>query len=1009
MTHTIGFDAVVDHFTLATEQREALRNKTGATRLGFALMWRFLLWRGRFPRGRSELPDDAVEHVAHQVDVSASELASYDPMSRQASNHRGEIRRRSGFRPATVADADKLAAWIADGPARSERRGEPLRAMLLAHCRDQLLEPPTADRLTRIVDSGTRQAEKAQIALVVSRLGNDHIARLETLVELGGSTPSTLVTAADDQGADDAAGEDEPGEEMDVLSAIRASPGNVSLASMLTEINKLEATRAIDLPADLFRGISGKVLAAWRAQAAIESPSHLRAHEQPVRLVLLSALVHLRRREITDTLVELLNSVIHKINAHADKSVTEAFVRQYKRLRNTDTLLGQVAEASLQAPEKAVQEVIYPVLGGTAGLTDLLREYKARQGAYARDKRRVFRASYSNHYRTGLIKLLATLQFRSNNTAHRPVLDGLGLILRYAEAKTTYYPPGEHVVLDGVVRPEWMEFTLATDNRGRTRVVRQVYECCVLIALRERLRCKEIWVLGADTWRNPDEDLPADFEDNRAQHYRELHLPREATEFTTSLRTELTSELDALHQALPRCSWLQIQPGRLAGPIKLTPLDKQPEPANLRTLKHAIVDRWGTVPLIDMLKEAALRTGMLASLAPAGGRGNLSEAVLYERLLLCLYAYGTNSGLRTVAAGGHEHSEAELRYVARRYLTPAGLKAATAAIANATFTARQQAIWGEGTTTVASDSTHFAAYDRNIFTEWHSRYGGRGVLVYWSVESGAMAIHSQLITCTASEVAAMIEGVMRHGTSMRVEGNYVDTHGQSEIGFGITRLLGFDLLPRIKQINRVKLYRPAAGNPHAWPGLEAALTRPIRWDLIERNYDMLVKYATAIRVGTASTEAILRRFTRNASHPVYQAMLELGRAQKTIFIARYLRDRELQREINSGLNVVESWNGVNDVIFFGKNGELASNRRDQQELAVLCLHVLQAALVYVNTLMIQDQLAEPDWADTLTTEDRRGLNPLFTSNMTPYGEVRLDMNSRLDLATGTQSEPNTSE
>lgn len=67
-------------------------------------------------------------------------------------------------------------------------------------------------------------------------------------------------------------------------------------------------------------------------------------------------------------------------------------------------------------------------------------------------------------------------------------------------------------------------------------------------------------------------------------------------------------------------------------------------------MKHAITDRWGTVPLIDMLKETALRTGMLASLAPAGGRGNLPDEVLSERLLLCLYAYGTNSGLHTVAA-----------------------------------------------------------------------------------------------------------------------------------------------------------------------------------------------------------------------------------------------------------------------------------------------------------------------------------------------------------------------
>ena len=237
----------------------------------------------------------------------------------------------------------------------------------------------------------------------------------------------------------------------------------------------------------------------------------------------------------------------------------------------------------------------------------------------------------------------------------------------------------------------------------------------------------------------------------------------------------------------------------------------------------------------------------------------------------------------------------------------------------------------------------------------------------------------------------MVEGAVHHGTSMALEGDYVDSHGQSEIGFAITRLLGFGLLPRIKQINKIKLYQPDRGDPDAYPGLGPAMTRPIRWELIEQNYDQMIKYATAIRVGTASTEAILRRFTRNASHPVYQAMLELGRAQKTIFIARYLRDRDLQREINEDLHLIEAWNRVNTVIFYGKSGEFATNRRDQQELGMLALHILQAALVYVNTLMIQDILAEPEWAGVLTAEDLRGLAPLFWAHVLPYGEVKLNM------------------
>ena len=48
------------------------------------------------------------------------------------------------------------------------------------------------------------------------------------------------------------------------------------------------------------------------------------------------------------------------------------------------------------------------------------------------------------------------------------------------------------------------------------------------------------------------------------------------------------------------------------------------------------------------------------------------------------------------------------------------------------------------------------------------------------------------------------------------------------------------------------------------------------------------------------------------------------------------------------------------MIFYGKGGDLATNRRDEQEMSVLCLRILQAALVYVNTLMLQDVLTDPD-------------------------------------------------
>ncbi len=118
---------------------------------------------------------------------------------------------------------------------------------------------------------------------------------------------------------------------------------------------------------------------------------------------------------------------------------------------------------------------------------------------------------------------------------------------------------------------------------------------------------------------------------------------------------------------------------------------------------------------------------------------------------------------------------------------------------------------------------------------------------------------------------------------------------------------------------------------------------------------------------------------------------------KTIFLWRYVHLMELRQEINEGLNVIESWNSANDFIFFGKGREMASNRADDQEISVLSLYLLQLSLVYVNTLMIQQVLAEPAWVNRLNSNDRRGLTSLVYAHVNPYGSFRLDLDSRISI------------
>jgi len=386
-----------------------------------------------------------------------------------------------------------------------------------------------------------------------------------------------------------------------------------------------------------------------------------------------------------------------------------------------------------------------------------------------------------------------------------------------------------------------------------------------------------------------------------------------------------------LDRTLLRHADVEILP-QAKGWIKLSPLAPQPAPTNVLALKMEITKRWPMTSRLDVRKETDVRVDFTRFFRRPTAWENLDQATLQYRLLLALYGLGTGAGLQRVAMGNQGLADKERLYVRRRFITPEAVRQSMAAVVNRLFEARLPQFWGEDLTACASDSRHFRAWDQNLLTEWHARYGKPGMMIYWHVDRKAACIYAQWKTCASSEVAAMMEGVLRHCTAMEVDRQYVDSHGQSAVAFAFCHLLGFQLLPRLKAIHKQRLYRPEAGHPEAYPNLQSVLRRPINWNLVVPEYDNMIKYSTALRLGTADTDAILRRLTRhNVQPPTDTALLELGKARRTIFLCRELRLRELRREMHEGLNVVENWHSANAFILFGKGGDLATNRREDQE------------------------------------------------------------------------------
>jgi len=151
---------------------------------------------------------------------------------------------------------------------------------------------------------------------------------------------------------------------------------------------------------------------------------------------------------------------------------------------------------------------------------------------------------------------------------------------------------------------------------------------------------------------------------------------------------------------------------------------------------------------------------------------------------------------------------------------------------------------------------------------------------------------------------------------------------------------------------------PQVVKKNEYKNLDLILKEPINWKLIEDHYDEAVKHIVALKTGTMEADVFVKRFSKdNYQHPVYKAIIEIGKVSKTNFLCRYLMSEELRIEIHEAQNVVERLNSVMGFIFYGKLGEISTNIKDYQELGIVCLHLLQACMSYINTIIFQKVLS----------------------------------------------------
>ena len=595
-------EELIEHFTLVEDDLDALVNKAGPTRLGYALLLKCFQYEGRFPLAKYDIPKAVVDYVARQLKLDPTLYALYDWEGRTIKGHRTQIREHLEFREATVLDTEEMKRWLISEKLAADQNMEHLKAVVITRFRDLKIEPPTTDRLERLIRSACSSYEQTLFTEIMQQLPATTRTLLDDLL-----ARSVVAAEQEAQRLDD---EPTPAPSLPRQMSItwqdlKTNPGAIGLESMLYEIDKLRVLTQLALPAELFEQVSPKVVALYRERAATETLYELRRHPEATRYTLLVAFCRQRTGEVTDSLVDLLLLVIRRIGAKAEKHVKKQYLDDIQTVEGKQQLLRKVAEAALESPDKTVRAGIFPVMSEEK-CKAILKEYQAK-GEYQEQVYQRMRSSYRDHYRRMVPLLVNMLDVRSNNTMHRPVADALTLVKRYAGTSGVYFPASETVPLVGVVRPMWRDLVQEKDKEGETRINRVNYELCVLDALHEKLRSRELWVVGANKYRNPDDDLPKDFEEKRTEYYEALGHPQQAEEFVNTLRQQMIDALTSFDQALPKLSSQVRILDKKGGWISLTPLTAQSEPQNLRKLKAEISKRWGVTSLLDILKEADLR------------------------------------------------------------------------------------------------------------------------------------------------------------------------------------------------------------------------------------------------------------------------------------------------------------------------------------------------------------------------------------------------------------------
>jgi TnpA family transposase len=909
-------DSLARHYTFTRSDQDLITSRRGgANRLGFAVQLALLRHPGRILAQVDEPIDALVAWLAAHLEVPEAAFAAYARRPQTMTDHARLLAATLGLRPAGRADlalmieAAAQAAWSTD-------RGPPIVAGVIAALQASKIILPAPAVIERSAIAGRARARKRMADALLADLSAEQLAKLDALLVV---EPSTALSR---------------------FAWLKTFPTAAKGDNIEELVERLRMVRAFGLAPDLATRIHPDRFRQLVREAALAEARQLKDHVVHQRRALQVALLLDLETRLTDTVLDIADKLIGRLFARAKRAQEKCYVanskpvgRLMRMFRATIAALGTAQETERDGFEVVDEQVGWPkLLKARSELESLAALAEEKPLVRAADRYQPLR-----RFAPVLIEALAFQAPRDND----PILTALKLLQELNHAGKRDLPADPPMPF----RKEWKTLILQD-----ARPNRRLYETAVLATLRDRLRSGDVWVERSATYRRFDSYLlpPATVPAIASR----LNLPKTADEWLAARGQELDRRLQRFATSLPqgKLAGVELRDERLhvAALVANTPA---PALAFCKTL-NTMLPR---ARITEILHETNRATGF----ASAFTNLRTGEVCDHENALLAaILADASNLGLTRMAAASPGVSRDELIWTAGAYIRPETYQAALARIIDAHHALPIAAIWGDGSTS-SSDGQFFRSGKRGdtagAVNARHGRVPGLAFYTHISDQHGPYNI--RVISATDHEAPFVLDGLLHHGSRLRIDTHYTDTGGASDHVFILCRMLGFRFCPRLRDFPDRRLASIEPPMRYGEP-LQPLLGRRIKTEVIRERWDDVVRLVASLQAGIVAPSVMLKKL---AAYPRQNkldlALQELGRIERTLFMLDWLENLDLRRHCHVGLNKGEQRHSLAQVICTFGQGRIAERSTEAQQFRASGLNLVIAAIVYWNSTYLADALA----------------------------------------------------